>query len=117
MPKATVTDVQDTINLNLTDIPENKIQKMITRAATTLSLELNRQINPDNCAEAEKEFITLLASIYAICYLTGGSSVGLNFSIGDQNVTVANSAPPLTVLQQELERVLGCLKKPTLRSV
>lgn len=117
MPKATTSDIQDTININTADIPENKIQKMITRAATTLSLELNRTINPENCSEPEKEFITLLASIYAICYLTGGSSVGLNFSVGDQNVTVANSAPPLTVLQQELERILGCLKKPTLRSV
>jgi hypothetical protein len=116
MVTITPTDVQDALNLNTTDIPKDKLQKMITRAATTLSLELNREIDPNDCTEAEKEFITLLAAIYAICYLTGGSAVGLNFSVGDQNITVANAAPPLTVFQGELERILGSLKKPTLRS-
>jgi hypothetical protein len=116
MATTTLSDVRDAININSADIPNDKLQKMVNRAATTLSLELGRQIDPDDCAEAEKEFITLLAAVYAVCYLTGGSAVGLNFSVGDQNVTVASSAPPLTILQQELERILGSLKKPTLRS-
>ncbi len=66
--------------------------------------------------DAEKEFITMLAAVYAICYLTGGSAVGLSFSVGDQNVTIANNAPPLVVLQGELERILNALKQPILRS-
>jgi hypothetical protein len=89
---------------------------MVNRAATTLSLELNKPINSQNCLESEKEFITLLSSVYAICYLTGGSAVGLNFSVGDQNISTAQNTPPLTVLQQELERLLSNLKKPILRS-
>jgi hypothetical protein len=40
----------------------------------------------------------------------------LSFSVGDQNVTVANNAPPLVVLQGELERILNALKQPILRS-
>ncbi|XHH10476.1 MAG: hypothetical protein ACFCUE_07565 [Candidatus Bathyarchaeia archaeon] len=116
MANVSLSDVRDTININETDIPNDKIQKMITRAATTLALELKKPINPQDCTEPEKEFIILLASVYAICYLTGGSAVGLNYSVGDQNVSVTNQMPPLTVLQSELERILSALKQPTIRS-
>jgi hypothetical protein len=117
MTNISPSDVRDTINVSNADIPDDKIQKMINRAATTLSLELKKQIDPDNCTDSEKEFITLLSAVHAICYLTGGSAVGLNFNVGDQNISVASNAPPLTVLQQELERILFALKKPVLRSV
>ncbi|MCW3984152.1 MAG: hypothetical protein NWE96_09175 [Candidatus Bathyarchaeota archaeon] len=116
MATVTLSDVRDTINVTSTDIPDHKLQKMVNRAATTLSLELNKAIDSGNCSDAEKEFITLLSAVYAICYLTGGSAVGLDFSVGDQNFAVTDKAPPLMVLQQELERILGSLKKPTLRS-
>ena len=116
MANVSLSDVRDTINLSSTDISDDKLQKMINRAATTLALELNKQINPADCTDAEKEFITMLAAVYAICYLTGGSAVGLNFSVGDQNVSVAGNTPPLVVLQGELDRLLSSLKKPTLRS-
>ena len=116
MANISLSDVRDTINLTTADIPDDKLQKMINRAATSLSLELGKQIDTGNCLEAEKEFITLLAAVYAICYLTGGSAVGLSFSVGDQNVSASNSAPPLVVLQGEIERILATLKKPTVRS-
>jgi hypothetical protein len=48
--------------------------------------------------------------------LTGGSAVGLNFSVHDQNVSILNKAPPLDVLQAELERILNGLKKPLIGS-
>jgi len=116
MANVTLSDIRDTINLTQTDIPDDKLQKMLQRAATTLALELGKTIDPDNCTEPEKEFITMLAAVYAICYLTGGSAVGLSFSVGDQNVAVSEHAPPLLVLQGELERILGSLKRPVLRS-
>ena len=49
---------------------------MINRAATTLALELGKQIDAADCTDTEKEFITMIAAVYAICYLTGGSAVG-----------------------------------------
>ena len=116
MATVTLGDVRDTINVTSTDIPDDKLQKMVNRAATTLALELNKPIDSGNCSDAEKEFITLLSAVYAICYLTGGSAVGLDFSVGDQNFAVTDKTPPLMVLQQELERILSSLKKPTLRS-
>jgi hypothetical protein len=112
-----VDDVRDVINLNAADVPDAKVLKMIKRAEVTLELELGKEISYNDCTDAEKEFITILAAVYAICYLTGGSAVGLNFSVGDQNVSVLGKAPPLDVLQAELERILNGLKQPHVRSV
>jgi hypothetical protein len=107
-----VDDVRDVINISSADIPDDRILKMVKRAEVTLELELGKEIDCNDCTEAEKEFVTVLAAVYAICYLTGGSAVGLNFSVGDQNVSVAGKAPPLDVLQAEVERILDGLKAP-----
>jgi len=106
-------DVRDVINVCSADISDDKVLKMVKRAEVTLELELGKEIDYEDCSEAEKEFITVLAAIYAICYLTGGSAVGLSFSVGSQNVSVLSRAPPLDVLQAELERILRCLKQPS----
>jgi len=107
-----VDDVRDVINVSAAEVPDAKVLKMIKRAEVTLELELGKEIDYANCTDAEKEFITVLAAIYAICYLTGGSAVGLDFSVGDQDVSVLDKAPPLDVLQAELERILSGLKPP-----
>jgi len=112
LESVSVDDVRDVISVSATDVPDVKILKMIKRAEVTLELELGKEIDYDDCTDAEKEFITVLAAIYAISYLTGGSAVGLSFSIGDQNVSVLSKAPPLDVLQTELERILNGLKQP-----
>jgi len=112
----TLDDVRDAINVSNADVPDEKLQKMLKRAEVTLELELGKEIDYNECAEGEKEFITLLSAVYAVCYLTGGSAVGLSFSVGDQNVSVLDKAPPLSVLQQELERILNSLKQPVVRS-
>lgn len=116
MASVTVDDVRDAINISQADISDSKILKMVKRAEITLELELKKEIDYADCSDAEKEFITLLAAVYAICYLTGGSAVGLSFSIGDQNISVLDKAPPLDVLQAELERILNHLRPPTVRS-
>jgi len=108
-------DVRDVINVTSEEVPDDKISKMIKRAEVTLELETDKTVDSSNCSDAEKEFITVLSAVHAICYLTGGSAVGLSFSVGDQNVNVLDKAPPLTVLQAELERMLTKLKGSTLR--
>ena len=112
MAVVTVDDVRAVINISAEDIADDKILKMVKRAEVTLELELDKEIDYNDCTDAEKEFITVLAAIYAICYLTGGSAVGLSFSVGDQNVSVLGDAPPLNVLQSQLERILDKLKEP-----
>ena len=116
MANVSPNDVRDAINVSDADIPDVKLQKMVKRAEVTLELELGKEIDANDCTDAEKEFITLLAAVYAVCYLTGGSAVGLSFSVGDQNVSVLDKAPPLSVLQQELERILAALRQPVVRS-
>lgn len=108
-------DVRDVINVTAEEVPDEKVLKMIKRAEVTLELELDKTVDSSNCSDAEKEFVTVLSAVYAICYLTGGSAVGLSFSVGDQTLSVLDGAPPLTVLQAELERILSKMKGSTLR--
>jgi hypothetical protein len=117
LPSVSADDVRDVINLASSDIPDTKVLKMIKRAEVTLELETGESLDYSNCTDAEKEFITILAAIYAVCYLTGGSAVGLSFSVGDQNVSVLSKAPPLEVLQAELERMLNRIREPTLKRI
>jgi len=116
LASVTVEDVRDVLNLSQADVPDAKVAKMIKRAEVTLGLELGKEVSSADCLDAEKEFITLLVAVYAFCYLTGGSAAGLSFSVGDQSVTLLDKAPPLAVLQAELERLLAVLKKPQIRS-
>jgi hypothetical protein len=106
-------DVRDVINVSSAEVPDVKVLKMVKRAEVALELETGREIDYSSCSDAEKEFITVLAAIYAVCYLTGGSAVGLSFSVGDQNVSVLGKAPPLDVLQAELNRMLDRIREPT----
>ena len=117
MASVSADDIRDVINIGSTDIPDAKVSKMIKRAEVTLELETGESIDYNDCTDAEKEFITVLATIYAICFLTGGSAVGLSFSVGDQNASVLSKAPPLEVLQVELERMLNRMRGPTLKRV
>ncbi len=111
-----VQDVRDVLHLDFSDISDVQTAKMIKRASTILSSELSEDINHLGCSELQKEAIVLLASIYAVCFLTGGTAIGLNFSVGD--VSSSQSAlPSLTVLQTEFERILHSLKEPYVGSV
>jgi hypothetical protein len=109
MGSVSAEDVRDALNLKDSDISDVKVLKMIKRAEVTLELELSADIDYQNCTDAQKEAITLLAAIYAVCYLTGGSAIGLNFSVGDLSSS-NSSLPSLTVLQNEFERILANLK-------
>lgn len=113
LASVSVDDVRDVINIGSSEVPDAKVLKMIKRAEVTLELETSREIDYGNCTDAEKEFIAVLSAVYAVCYLTGGSAVGLSFSVGDQNVSVLGKAPPLDVLQAELNRMLDRIREPT----
>jgi len=108
-----VDDVRDVVNVSSAEVSDSKVLKMIERAEVALELETDKDIDYANCTDAEKECITVFAAMYAICYLTGGSAVGLSFSVGDKNVSVLSKAPPLDVLQTELQRMLEKLREPT----
>ena len=113
MVGVTAADVRDVLNIGESDISDAVILKQIKRAEVTLEGELGLSIDYADCTDAQKEFITVLAAIYAIVYLTGGSAVGLNFTVGDlSNSSVLAKTPSLVVLQGELDRILRGLKEP-----
>ncbi len=112
MASVTAEDVRDVLNVKDSDIPDAKVLKMIKRAEVTLELELRKELDYANCTDAQKEAITDLAAIYALCFLTGGSAVGLNFSVGDLNASQSSKLPSLDVLQGEFSRLLDKLKTP-----
>ncbi|MCW4005269.1 MAG: hypothetical protein NWF04_01525 [Candidatus Bathyarchaeota archaeon] len=111
MAVTSIEDVRDVLHLSESDISDAKVLKMIKRAKVTLELELSANVDYQNCTEAQKEAITVLAAIYAVCYLTGGSAIGVNFSVGDLS-SLTSALPSLTVLQTEFERILASLKEP-----
>ncbi len=103
-------DVRDVLNVTSSEISDAKVAKMLKRAAVTLSLELFVEIDYADCTDAQKEAITLLAAVYGICFLTGGSAMGLNFQVGDLNVNQSLRVPSLDVLEGEFSRLLHKLK-------
>ncbi len=109
----TAEDVRDVLHASEAEVPDAKVLKMVKRAEVMLELELSVDIDYADCTDAQKEAITVLAAIYALCYLTGGSALGLNFRVGDVSVDQgASSMPSLAVLQGELERLIGNLRTP-----
>ncbi len=110
MVNVTADDVRDTINVSSTEIDDAKAAKMLKKAETTLRLETGRTIDYTDCTDEEALAITNLAAIYALSYITGGAAAGLSFSVGSQRIDVLENAPPLTVLQEEVERVLSQMK-------
>ena len=105
-------DVRDVLHVTGAEIPDAKVLKMIKRAGVTLALELSADIDYQNCTDAQKEAITILAAIYAVCYLTGGSAIGLNFNVGDLSTSASSSLPSLEIIQSEFSRLLDNLKTP-----
>jgi hypothetical protein len=103
-------DVRDILHVDGSDIPDAKVLKMIKRAEVTLELELSAELDYANCTDAQKEAITVLAAIYGICYLTGGSAMGLSFRVGDMNSDQSSNLPGLEVLKAEFERLLTSMK-------
>jgi len=113
----TVDSVRNLIHLTSSDIDDAKVAEFITQAAVEISLETSLTIDYANCTETEAVAVRLLATLYCLCYVTGGHAAGLNFSVGDLRVDVSNQVPPLTVLQARLERMIQKLTTPYLGRV
>jgi len=56
LASVTVDDVRDVVNISSADVPDAKILKMLKRAEVTLEFELGKEIDYQNCTDAEKKF-------------------------------------------------------------
>jgi hypothetical protein len=63
LASVTVDDVRGVINISSAEVPDAKIL-ILKRAEVTLELEFGKEIDYQNCTDAEKEVITVLAAIY-----------------------------------------------------
>jgi hypothetical protein len=104
--------VRDLVHLTVDDVADDKVTKFLTQAAAEISLETDLTIDYSDCTEAEAAAVRLLAALYCLCYVTGGSAAGRSFSLGDLRVDVQNQVPPLSVLQSRLERMIEKLTEP-----
>jgi len=98
--------VRNLVNLTAEDVADDKVSEFLTQAAGEISLETDLTIDFSDCSEAEAAAVRLLAAMYCVCYVTGGSAAGMNFSLGDLRVDVQNQVPPLSILQNRLNKLI-----------
>ena len=106
--------VRNRIKLSSSDIDDPKVIEFIKDATAEIELETDRAIDNTNCSKAEAAAIRDLAAIYCLAHITGGSAAGLNFSIGSLRADAVSNAPPLSILQGRVERLIEKLKRPYL---
>ena len=112
MVSVTADSVRDLVHLTVDDVADDKVTEFLTQAAAEISLETDLSIDYSDCSDGEAAAVRLLGALYCLCYVTGGSSVGRSFSLGDLRVDVLNQVPPLSVLQSRLERMIEKLTEP-----
>jgi len=117
MANVTVDLVRDRLNLTENDVADEKVVEIINDATATIEAETGLDIDYTNCNEAEAVAIKNLAAIYLLCHLTGGSTAGLNFSVGDLHVDALNKSPTVDVLYREVERLILRLRHPHMERV
>jgi len=112
--------VRNRVNLSSSDISDAKVTEFIVDAEVEVELETDLKIDYASCTQAEAACITDLAALYCLAYITGGSSSGTSFSLGDFSVKeVAGNVegPSPAFLQQRVLRLIERLKGSSLRRI
>ena len=112
MVSVTADSVRDLMHLTVDDVADDKVTAFLTQAAGEVSLETDLTIDYSSCSEAEAAAVRLLGALYCLCYVTGGSSVGRSFTLGDLRVDAQNQVPPLSILTSRLDRLIEQLTEP-----
>jgi hypothetical protein len=97
------------------------VNRFVADATETLELETGLTINPLGCTEAEAVAIRNLAAVYCGAYITGGTSSGLSFRVGDLSVDESQSAnvsnANLQFLLDQAKMVIAKLNAADFRAV
>jgi len=117
----TAQSVRERVNLAASAVSDNVVNRFIADAATTLELERGLTIDPSACSEPEAVAIRNLAAVYCGAYITGGSSRGLSFRVGDLSVDESQSAnlgnANLEFLLEQVKRYIEKLNPSDFRAV
>jgi hypothetical protein len=112
--------VRDRVNLSSADISDSKVTEFIKDAEAEIELETDLELDYTNCTQAEAACITDLAALYCLTYVTGGSTSGTSFTLGDlsvREVTGSVEGPSPAFLQQRVLRLIEKLRSPSLKRV
>jgi len=117
----TAQSVRERVNLSVSAVSDIVVNRFIADAATTLELETGLTLDPSACGEPEAVAIRNLAAVYCGAYITGGSSSGLSFRVGDLSVDESQSAnvsnANLQFLLDQAKAVIGKLNAAEFRAV
>jgi len=108
----TADSVRDLVHLTVDDVPDAKVSEFLTQSAAEISVETDLSVDYSDCSDGEAAAVRLLAALYCLCYVTGGSAAGRSFSLGDLRVDVQNQVPPLSILTSRLDRLIEKLTEP-----
>ena len=110
MVSVTAEQIRKRLGLTSADISDEDVLAFRDEATVFLSEEIGRSLNAESCAEAEANAIRNLAAIYCYCKVTGGSAVGLDFSIGDLRFS-PDAGKQLEFLKEQAERFIARQKR------
>ena len=105
--------VRERINLTESGVSDDVVNRFIVDAAETVELETGLTIDPDDCTDTEAVAIRNLAAVYCGAYITGGTSSGMNFTVGDLSVNESQAATMSTNLQFLLDEARLVIAKLT----
>ena len=105
MVAVTAEQIRKRLGLTSADINDEDVLAFRDEAVAFLTEEIGKTLDSSNCTEAEANAIRNLAAIYSYCKVSGGSAVGLDFSIGDLRVS-PNAGKQLEFLREHVERFI-----------
>jgi len=116
MVSVTADQVRMRLGLSSADIADEVVTEFADDAASFLGGEIGKTLDCTSCSKEEAAAIRNLAAVYCFCHVTGGSAVGLNFSVGSLRADLKERLSQLEFLLSQVERFIG-LKRGTLKRV
>ena len=102
--------IRKRLGLTPADISDEDVLAFRDEAAAFLSEEIGKTLNAEDCTETEANSIRNLAAIYCYCKVSGGSAVGLDFTVGDLHVS-SDAGKQLEFLREQVERFIARQKR------
>jgi hypothetical protein len=110
MASVTADQIRKRLGLTPADISDEDALTFRDEAAAFLSEEIGKTLDAEDCTEAEANAIRNLAAIYCYCKVSGGSAIGLDFTIGDLRVS-SDAGKQLEFLRDQVERFIARQKR------
>ena len=91
MASVTQEQVRDRFDLTDIDVSDSKVDEFVDEAAVIIGDKIGKTLDDTDCTSREAIAIADLASLYCFCKVTGGSAIGLSFSVGGVSVSAMKS--------------------------